>query len=56
MHIFKVPSYALASFFGGTTLLIMVGVILDTMKQIEGQLLIRHYEGFMKKGTLRARR
>ncbi|UCC95444.1 MAG: preprotein translocase subunit SecY [Candidatus Omnitrophota bacterium] len=56
MHLFRVPSYALASLFGGTTLLIMVGVILDTMKQIEGQLLIRHYEGFMKKGTLRGRR
>jgi preprotein translocase subunit SecY len=56
MRIFNVPSYALASFFGGTTLLIMVGVVLDTMKQIEGQLLIRHYEGFMRKGTLRGRR
>lgn len=35
-------------FFGGTSLLIMVGVALDTMKQIEAQLLMRHYEGFMK--------
>ena len=34
--------------FGGTSMLIMVGVALDTMKQIEGQLLLRHYEGFMK--------
>jgi preprotein translocase subunit SecY len=56
MHIFRVPSYDFASFFGGTTLLIMVGVVLDTMKQVEGQLLIRHYEGFMKEGTLRGRR
>ncbi len=56
MAVFKVPSYALASLFGGTTILIMVGVILDTMKQIEGQLLIRHYEGFIKEGSLRGRR
>jgi preprotein translocase subunit SecY len=56
MHVFRVPSYALASLFGGTTLLIMVGVILDTMKQIEGQLLIRHYEGFIKGGTLKGRK
>ena len=41
---------------GGTTILIMVGVVLDTMKQIEGQLVIRHYEGFMKEGTLRGRK
>ncbi|MBU2504633.1 MAG: preprotein translocase subunit SecY, partial [Candidatus Omnitrophica bacterium] len=56
MHIFKVHSYELASFFGGTTILIMVGVILDTMRQIEGQLLIRHYKGFIKEGTLKGRR
>lgn len=56
MNIFNVPSYALASFFGGTTLLIMIGVILDTMKQIEGQLMVRHYEGFIKGGSLKARR
>ncbi|MDP2923927.1 MAG: preprotein translocase subunit SecY [Candidatus Omnitrophota bacterium] len=56
MHIFNVPSYALASFFGGTTILIVVGVILDTMKQVEGQLLVRHYEGFIKGSSLRARR
>jgi preprotein translocase subunit SecY len=34
--------------FGGTSILIMVGVVLDTMKQIEAQLLMRHYEGFIK--------
>lgn len=56
MHTFNVPSYALASLFGGTTLLIMVGVILDTMKQIEGQLLIRHYDGFIKGSTLKGRK
>jgi preprotein translocase subunit SecY len=56
MRIFNVPSYALASFFGGTTLLIMIGVVLDTMKQIEGQLMVRHYEGFIKGGSLKARR
>lgn len=56
MQIFNVPSYALASLFGGTTLLIMIGVVLDTMKQIEGQLLVRHYEGFIKGSSLKARR
>ena len=56
MYIFNVPSYALASFFGGTTMLIMVGVVLDLMKQIEGQLLIRHYDGFIKGGSLKGRR
>src|SRR5665811_1002151 len=35
-------------FFGGTSLLIVVGVALDTMKQMESQLLMRHYEGFLK--------
>ncbi len=37
-------------FFGGTGLLIVVGVALDTMKQIEAQLLMRHYEGFLEVG------
>ena len=39
-----------ASFFGGTSLLIMVGVILDTLQQIESQLLMRHYDGLMSTG------
>jgi preprotein translocase subunit SecY len=56
MKIFGVPSYGITSFFGGTTILIMVGVILDTMRQIEGQLLIRHYQGFIKGKELRGRR
>lgn len=51
----KVP-YLVASFFGGTGLLIVVGVMLDTMRQIESHLLMRHYEGFMKKGRIRGRR
>ncbi|MCX5679202.1 MAG: preprotein translocase subunit SecY [Candidatus Omnitrophica bacterium] len=50
----KIP-YLVASFFGGTGLLIIVGVMLDTMKQIESHLLMRHYEGFMKKGKMKAR-
>ncbi len=48
--------FLVASFFGGTALLIVVGVLLDTMRQIESQLLMRHYEGFMKKGRVRGRR
>ena len=51
----RIPS-RVASFFGGTSLLIVVGVTLDTMKQIESHLLMRHYEGFMRRGTLRGRR
>ena len=44
-----------ASFFGGTSLLIMVGVILDTLQQIESQLLMRHYDGLMKTGRITGR-
>ncbi len=47
--------FLIASFFGGTGLLIIVGVVLDTMKRIESQLLMRHYDGFVRKGKLRAR-
>ena len=50
----KIP-YLVASFFGGTGLLIIVGVMLDTMKQVESHLLMRHYEGFMKRGRLKGR-
>lgn len=42
-------------FFGGTGLLICVGVALDTLQQIESHLLMRHYDGFMKKGRIRGR-
>ena len=55
MASFKVP-YLVASFFGGTGVLITVGVMLDTMKQIESHLQMHHYEGFMKSGHLRSRR
>jgi preprotein translocase subunit SecY len=49
-------SWLVASFFGGTSLLIVVGVMLDTMRQIESHLVMRHYDGFLRKGRLRARR
>ncbi len=42
-------------FFGGTSILITVGVLLDTMRQMETHLLMRHYDGFMKKGRIRGR-
>jgi preprotein translocase subunit SecY len=42
-------------FFGGTSLLIVVGVGLDTVQQMQQHLLLRHYEGFMKKGRVRFR-
>lgn len=45
-----------SQFFGGTSLLIMVGVSLDTLQQIESHLLMRHYDGFMKSGKMRGRR
>ena len=48
--------WSLASFFGGTSLLIMVGVMLDTLRQIEAYLLSHHYDGFLSKGHLRSRR
>ena len=44
-----------AHFFGGTSLLIVVGVALDTLQQIESHLLMRHYDGFMKSGKIRGR-
>lgn len=44
-----------AQFFGGTSLLIMVGVILDTLQQIESHLLMRHYDGLMKSGRIKGR-
>lgn len=44
-----------ASFFGGTSLLIVVGVALDSLQQIESYLLMRHYDGFMKSGKIRGR-
>ncbi len=50
----KIP-YQVATFFGGTSMLIIVGVMLDTMRQVESHLLMRHYDGFLKKGKLRGR-
>lgn len=51
MHTFKIPFY-----FGGTTLLIIVGVALDTIQQIESHLLMHHYEGLIKGVRIRGRR
>lgn len=48
-------SQTISYFFGGTALLILVGVVLDTMKQVESHLLTKRYEGFMKKGRIRGR-
>ena len=53
-HQLKVP-YTTAQFFGGTSLLIIVGVVLDTMRQIEAHLIQRHYDGFLRKGRIRGR-
>lgn len=44
-----------AQFYGGTSLLIMVGVVLDTLQQIESHLLMRHYDGLMKTGRIKGR-
>jgi preprotein translocase subunit SecY len=52
---FRIP-WMVAQFFGGTSLLIIVGVMLDTMRQIESHLVMRHYDGFLRKGHLRGRR
>ena len=50
----KVPR-PVGQFFGGTSMLITVGVLLDTMRQMESHLLMRHYDGFLKKGKLKGR-
>ena len=52
---FKIP-YSLASFYGGTGLLIIVGVALDFLQQVESHLFMRHYDGFMKSGKIKGRR
>ncbi len=52
---FRIPGMV-AQFFGGTSLLIIVGVMLDTMRQVESHLVTRHYDGFLRKGHLRGRR
>jgi preprotein translocase subunit SecY len=53
-RVLNIP-YSVATFFGGTSMLILVGVLLDTMRQMETHLLMRHYDGFLKKGRLRGR-
>jgi preprotein translocase subunit SecY len=53
-HYMNVPMVT-SQFFGGTSLLIMIGVMLDTMRQMETYLLQRHYDGFLKKGRIRGR-
>jgi len=48
-------NYTISQFFGGTGLLIIVGVMLDTMRQVESHLVMRHYDGFMRRGRIRGR-
>ena len=48
-------NFDVSQFFGGTSMLITVGVLLDTMRQMESHLLMRHYDGFLKKGRLKGR-
>ena len=48
-------SYSLVSFYGGTSLIIIVGVSLDTLQQIESHMLMRNYDGFLKSGRIRGR-
>ena len=55
LNVFFEIDFALASFFGGTSLLIMVGVSLDTLQQIESHLVMRHYDGFLKTGKIKGR-
>jgi preprotein translocase subunit SecY len=52
---FRIP-WIVSSFFGGTSMLITVGVMLDTMRQVESHLVMRYYDGFLKKGRLRGRK
>ncbi len=47
--------FKVGQFFGGTSMLIIVGVMLDTMRQVESHLLMRHYDGFLKKGRIKGR-
>ncbi len=48
-------SFSLVGFFGGTSLIIIVGVALDTLQQIESHMLMRNYDGFLKSGRIRGR-
>jgi preprotein translocase subunit SecY len=47
--------FEVGQFFGGTSMLITVGVMLDTTRQMESHLLMRHYDGFLKKGRIKGR-
>lgn len=51
-----VGGFGFQFYFGGTSLLIVIGVAMDTVNQIESQLIMRHYEGFLQKGRIRGRR
>jgi preprotein translocase subunit SecY len=53
---FVTQGFNLQFFFGGTSTLIVVGVAMDTVQQIESQLIMRHYDGFMKRTRIRGRR
>jgi len=55
MNMFLKIDFNVATFFGGTSLLITVGVLLDTLRQMEGHLLMRQYDGFLKKGRVKGR-
>jgi preprotein translocase subunit SecY len=52
---FLISSFNVPFYFGGTALLIVVGVAIDTVSQIESHMLTRHYEGFLKKGSVRVK-
>jgi preprotein translocase subunit SecY len=56
MPSFLTQGLGLKFYFGGTSLLIVVGVAMDTVQQVESQLIMRHYDGFMKKTRIRGRR
>jgi len=51
-----ISKYNVPFYFGGTALLIVVGVAIDTIAQIESHMVMRNYEGFMKKGKMKGRR
>ena len=56
LPLFVTQGLQVSFYFGGTSLLIVVGVAMDTVQQVESQLIMRHYDGFMKKGRIRGRR
>jgi preprotein translocase subunit SecY len=55
MNLFLRIDFNVATFFGGTSLLITVGVLLDTLRQMESHLFLRQYDGFLKKGRMKGR-